>query len=109
MRNRDKQRRAEEQLEKHHALDNNLSIGMKVAVVAVGGVVVGAITAGIGLVPYIAVVGAAAVASGSAGQFLFSFSSFSPFSSFSICIYLLISFSCLSISETIRFKINTRS
>jgi len=35
---------------------------MKVAAVAVGGVVVGALTAGIGLVPYIAVVGAAAVA-----------------------------------------------
>lgn len=67
MNNRDKQRRAEEQLEKHHALDNNLSIGMKVAAVAVGGVVVGALTAGIGLVPYIAVVGAAAVASGGAG------------------------------------------
>jgi hypothetical protein len=71
MNNRDKQRRAEEQLEKHHAMDNNLSIGMKVAAVAVGGVVVGALTAGIGLVPYIAVVGAAAVASGGAG-FVFS-------------------------------------
>lgn len=53
-------------MEKHHAIDNNLSIGMKVAAVAVGGVVVGALTAGIGLVPYIAVVGAAAVASGGA-------------------------------------------
>lgn len=55
-------------MEKHHAIDNNLSIGMKVAAVAVGGVVVGALTAGIGLVPYIAVVGAAAVASGGAGR-----------------------------------------
>lgn len=71
MSNRDKQRRAEEQLEKHHAMDNNLSIGMKVAAVAVGGVVVGALTAGIGLVPYIAVVGAAAVASGGAGSIFY--------------------------------------
>ncbi|CAE7853724.1 unnamed protein product, partial [Symbiodinium microadriaticum] len=64
--NRDKQRRAEEQLEKHHAQDNHLSMGMKVAAVAVGGVVVGALTAGIGLVPYITVVGITAVASGGA-------------------------------------------
>ena len=42
-----------------------VSTGMKVAAVAVGGVVVGALTAGIGLVPYIAVVGAAAVAGAS--------------------------------------------
>lgn len=65
---RDKQRKAEEQLEKHHAQDNNLSMSMKVgAAVAVGGVVVGVLTAGIGLVPYIAVVSAAAVASGGVG------------------------------------------
>jgi hypothetical protein len=64
--NRDKHRRAEEQLEKHHAQDSHLSMGMKVAAVAVGGVVVGALTAGIGLVPYITVVGITAVASGGA-------------------------------------------
>jgi hypothetical protein len=59
-----KQKKVEEQLEKHHAEDNNLSMGMKVAAVAVGGVVVGALTAGIGLVPYIAVVGFTTLASG---------------------------------------------
>lgn len=41
-------------------------MGLKVAAVAVGGVVVGALTAGIGLVPYITVVGITAVASGGA-------------------------------------------
>lgn len=42
---------------------------MKVAAVTFGGVVVGALTAGIGLVPYMAVVGIAAVASGGAVAF----------------------------------------
>jgi hypothetical protein len=39
---------------------------MKVAALAVGGVVVGALTAGVGLVPYITVVGISAVAGGGA-------------------------------------------
>ena len=56
----------EEQLELHHARDNNVSLGAKVAAVAVGGVVVGALTAGIGLIPYITVVGITAVAGGGA-------------------------------------------
>jgi len=42
-----------------------VSAGMKVAAVAVGGVVVGALTAGIGLVPYITIVGLTAVAGAS--------------------------------------------
>lgn len=41
-------------------------LGMKVAALAVGGVVVGALTAGVGLVPYITVVGISAVAGGGA-------------------------------------------
>jgi hypothetical protein len=56
----------EHELEKHETQDNNLSMGVKVAAVAVGGVVVGALTAGIGIVPYITVVGLTAVASGGA-------------------------------------------
>ena len=40
--------------------------GIKVAALAVGGVVVGALTAGVGLVPYITVVGISAVAGGGA-------------------------------------------
>jgi hypothetical protein len=39
---------------------------MKVAALAVGGVVVGALTAGVGLVPYLTVVGISAVAGGGA-------------------------------------------
>ncbi len=62
--NRTKQRKAEEELEKHHTVDNNLSMGMKVAAVAVGGVVIGTLTLGIGLIPYMTVVGITAVASG---------------------------------------------
>ncbi len=61
---RQKQKTVEKQLEKHHEIDNNLSMGMKVAAVAIGGVVVGAITAGVGLVPYLALVSLTAVASG---------------------------------------------
>ena len=56
----------EEQIELHHARDSNVSLGAKVAAVAVGGVVVGALTAGIGLIPYITVVGITAVAGGGA-------------------------------------------
>lgn len=56
----------EEQIEMHHARDNNISLGTKVAAVAVGGVVVGGLTAGIGLVPYLAVVGVTAIAGGGA-------------------------------------------
>lgn len=56
----------EEQIEMHHQRDNNISLGAKVAAVTVGGVIVGALTAGIGLLPYIAVVGVATVAGGGA-------------------------------------------
>ena len=42
------------------------TLGIKVAALAVGGVVVGALTAGVGLVPYITVVGISAVAGGGA-------------------------------------------
>lgn len=56
----------EEQIERHHAHDNNVSAGVKFAAVALGGVVIGALTAGIGLVPYITVVGITAVATGGA-------------------------------------------
>eukprot|EP01039_Chlorochromonas_danica_P008023 gene8023-8850_t len=55
-----------EQIELHQAHDSNVSMGAKVAAVAVGGVLVGALTAGIGLVPYLTVVGITAAASGSA-------------------------------------------
>ena len=56
----------EEQIELHTAADNSVSLGAKVAAVALGGVVVGALTAGIGLVPYFTVVGITAAAGGSA-------------------------------------------
>lgn len=59
-------RKAEDQLQRHHSQDASLNMGMRVAAVTVGGVVVGALTAGIGLVPYLAVVGIAAAASGGA-------------------------------------------
>ena len=47
------QQLVEEQIERHQAYDHNLSLGMKVAALSVGGVVIGALTAGVGLVPYI--------------------------------------------------------
>jgi hypothetical protein len=56
----------EQELEKHQTQDNNMKMGVKVAALTVGGVVVGALTAGIGLVPYITVVGLTAAASGGA-------------------------------------------
>lgn len=56
----------EQQIDRHQAHDNSVQLGVKVAAVAVGGVVIGALTAGIGLIPYITVVGITAVASGSA-------------------------------------------
>ena len=56
--------KVEEQLEAHEASDAGVSIGIKVATVAVGGIVISALTAGMGLIPYIAVVSATAVASG---------------------------------------------
>lgn len=59
-------KKAADQLQRHHSQDANLNMGMKVAAVTVGGVVVGALTAGIGLVPYMAVVGLVAAASGGA-------------------------------------------
>jgi len=63
---RQQQKQVEEQLERHHAHDKNVSLGVKVAAVAVGGVVIGALTAGIGLIPYITVVGITAVVGGGA-------------------------------------------
>jgi hypothetical protein len=48
------------------ARDGGLSIGTKVAAVAVGGVVVGALSAGIGVAPYMTVVGMTLAASGGA-------------------------------------------
>lgn len=57
---------AEGIVEQYHARDHNYNIGMKVAAFAVGGVLVGALTAGIGLVPYITVVGITAAAGGGA-------------------------------------------
>jgi hypothetical protein len=57
---------AEEQIEIHHNHDSNVSMGIKVAALAAGGVVVGALTAGIGLVPYITVVGITVAAGGGA-------------------------------------------
>ena len=60
------QKKVDEQLERHKAHDQNVSLGAKVAALAIGGVVVGALTAGIGLVPYITVVGMTAVAGGGA-------------------------------------------
>ena len=59
-------KKAEDQLQRHHSQDASLNMGMRVAAVAVGGVVVGALTAGIGLVPYMTVVGLVAAASGGA-------------------------------------------
>jgi hypothetical protein len=61
---RRQQHAAEVQIERHQKHDKNVSLGVKVAAVAVGGVLVGALTAGIGLVPYITVVGITAVAGG---------------------------------------------
>ena len=63
---RTQQKLMEQEVEKHQIQDSNMSKGVKVAAVAVGGVVVGALTAGIGLLPYITVVGLTAVASGGA-------------------------------------------
>lgn len=57
---------AEGIVEQYHARDQSYSLGVKVAAVAVGGVLVGALTAGIGLVPYITVVGITAAAGGGA-------------------------------------------
>ena len=60
---------AEEQVELHQAHDSNVTQGAMVAAVAVGGVVVGAMTMGIGLIPYFAVVGITAAATGGAVAF----------------------------------------
>lgn len=62
-------RKAEDQLQRHQTEDASLNLGVRVAAVTVGGVVVGALTAGIGLVPYMAVVGIVAAASGGAVAF----------------------------------------
>jgi hypothetical protein len=63
---KEQHKRAEEEIERHQQNDNNFTMGVKVAAVAVGGVVVGALTAGMGLVPYITVVGVTATAAGGA-------------------------------------------
>jgi len=55
----------QKQIEKHHAHDKSVGMVPKFAAVALGGLLVGAFTAGIGLLPYIAVVGGFAVAGGS--------------------------------------------
>jgi hypothetical protein len=60
------QKRLEKQLEEHQQHDNSVSLGVKVAAVTVGGVVVGAFTLGLGLIPYLAVVGFGAMAGGGA-------------------------------------------
>lgn len=62
----DVQDKVEQQIEAHHAYDNNTALGVKIAAAAVGGVVVGALTAGIGLIPYVTVVGVTALVSGGA-------------------------------------------
>jgi hypothetical protein len=56
----------EEQVEMHQAHDSNVSLGVKVAALAVGGAVIGALTAGIGLAPYMTIIGISAVAGGGA-------------------------------------------
>lgn len=56
--------RVSEQLERHEAHDKNMNMIPKVAAVALGGIVIGALTAGIGLVPYIAGVGGLMIAGG---------------------------------------------
>jgi hypothetical protein len=56
----------EKQLEQLEARDGGISLGTKVAAVAVGGVVVGALSAGIGVGPYMTVVGMTLAASGGA-------------------------------------------
>lgn len=61
---RREQRLAEEQLERHQTHDNNVNTGVKVAAVAAGGVLIGALTAGIGLIPYLTVVAVTAAAGG---------------------------------------------
>lgn len=58
--------KVEQQIVQHRTHDNNIALGVKVAAIAVGGVVVGALTLGIGLIPYATVVGATALASGGA-------------------------------------------
>ena len=59
--------KVEEQIERHHRYDNTVVSGLKVAGVALGGMLIGALTAGVGLVPYIAAaVGAATIAGGGA-------------------------------------------
>jgi hypothetical protein len=59
--------KVEEQIERHHRYDNTVASGLKVAGAALGGMLIGALTAGAGLVPYIAAaVGAATIAGGGA-------------------------------------------
>lgn len=63
---REAKERVEEQLLLHESHDRKVSVGLKVAAAVAGGVVVGASTAGVGLVPYMVVVGTA-LAAGAAG------------------------------------------
>lgn len=67
------QKQVEEQLERHHAHDKTVAFGAKVGVAAVGAVVVGTLTAGIGLIPYLAVVGVVAVAGGGGAGVAFNY------------------------------------
>lgn len=70
LREEDEQKRqkelVEEQVELHQAHDANVSNGAKIAAVTVGGFAIGALTMGIGLLPYLALVGVTVVASGGA-------------------------------------------
>ena len=56
------QKFVEQEVQNHKAHDQNIKLGYTIAAVAVGGAVIGALTAGIGLIPYITVVGITAAA-----------------------------------------------
>lgn len=63
---RETKERVEEQLQLHESHDRKVNVGLKVAAAVAGGVVIGASTAGVGLIPYMVVVGTA-LAAGAAG------------------------------------------
>ncbi len=58
-------RNAEKQIARHEVHDNHVGALPKIAGVAFGGLIISALTAGVGLLPYIALVGGIAVAGGS--------------------------------------------
>lgn len=60
------QKEAEGRVESHKTHDQNVSAGAKVAAVALGGALIGGLTAGIGVLPYLALVGIASLAGGGA-------------------------------------------